>query len=133
MEELLAIKRAMEAAQGAWAKPAGRPAAEPGAGWFPIFPGVYLEGPKPLAPATRRVALVTADGTVRPRPLDPPRALGDEDRFLFWVLHRRATEGRDQSLKEPIDRWIQAHGQALGVAQRLPAPAQAPPAKGSRT
>lgn len=118
MEELAAIRRAMEAAQGAWAAPARRAAADPGAGWFPIFPGVFLEPPKPLDPGARQVALVTADGVVRRRGLAPPAALGAEDRFIFHVLRRRFTEARDESLRETIDRWLKAHGEALGVPGR---------------
>jgi hypothetical protein len=119
------IRAAVASARGAWEGGAPGPAADPGAAWYGIFPGVYLEPPKP-APAARRVALVGAEGAIRTRPLAPPAALADEDRFLFWVLNRRMTEGRDTSLKDVLARWVEGHGEALGVRPAAPAPEGGP-------
>ncbi len=119
---LEAIKQAVASAEGAWANATPGPGADPGRGWFPIFPGVYLEPPK-VAPATRAVAFVTLEGTIRTRPLVPPAALTDEDRFLFWVLNRRVAEGRDPSLGDLVARWAEIHGQALGLKPAPPSPA----------
>ena len=115
------IRGTVATAWDAWAGAAPGPAADPGAGWYGIFPGVYLEPPK-LAPAARMVALVSPEGRIRTRPLGPPPALADEDRFLFWVLNRRMTEGRDPTLKDVLARWVESHGEALGVR---PAPSAA--------
>jgi hypothetical protein len=61
------------------------------------------------------VAFVTPEGTIRTRSLAPPVALTGEDRFLFSILNRRLTEGRDQSLQDPITRWVKIHGETLGI------------------
>jgi spermidine synthase len=115
MEELTAIQQAVRAAGETWGQATTRVVADPGPKWFPIFPGVHLEALNPLAPAVRRVALVTPEGTILPRPVAPPADLTDEDRFVFQVLRRRLVEGRDQSLRETVDAWIAMHGEALGV------------------
>ncbi len=111
---LEAIKQTVASAQGTWEGVSPRPGLVPGAGWASIFPGIYLEPPKP-DPAMRSVAFVTPEGTVRTRSLAPPAALTGEDRFLFSILNRRLTEGRDQSLQDPITRWVKIHGEALGI------------------
>jgi len=118
---LEAIQGAVASARGAWEAAAPAPAADPGAGWYEIFPGVYMEPPKP-APAARMVALVGPEGRIRTRPLAPPAALAEEDRLLFWVLNRRMTEGRDTSLRDVLARWAEMHGEALGVRPAAPAP-----------
>jgi hypothetical protein len=59
--------------------------------------------------------LVDPDGSQRRRPVSPPARLTDEDRFVFRLLQRRLTEGKDQSLSVPVARWIESHGAALGV------------------
>ena len=74
-----------------------------------IFPGVSLDRIK------RELVLVGADGTERPRSLDPPSVLTDEDRFLFWVLYHRTTTGRDLRFRDIVERWRQAHGPRLGA------------------
>lgn len=111
---LEAIKQAVATAQGTWEGVSPQPGPDPGAGWVSIFPGVYLEPPKP-DPAPRSVALITPEGTIRTRSIAPPVALTEEDRFLFWILNRRLTEGRDQSLKDSITGWVEAHGEVLGI------------------
>ena len=50
-----------------------------------------------------------------------PGAVTDEDRFLFWVLNRRLTEGRDSSLKDLLAGWAATHAEALGIARPAPA------------
>ena len=119
---LEAIKQAVVTAQGAWEGATPLPVPDAGPGWIPIFPGVNLEPPRPDA-AARRVAFVTPEATIRTRAIAPPVALTEEDRFLFLVLNRRLTEGRDQSLKDSIARWIELHGEALGFRRSPPAPA----------
>ncbi len=79
-------------------------------------------------PAARMVALVGPEGRIRTRPVAPPATLADEDRFLFWVLNRHMTEGRDPSLKDVVTRWAETHGQALGLR-----PAPSAPAAGQRS
>jgi len=119
LAELEAIRQAVEAAQRPWQKgAAGAVAPEPR--WVPIFPGIYLE-PAVQVAGDPTLVLVKADGRVERRSVLPPPTLTAEDRFLFRVLYRRLTEGRDQSLATPIARWIQAHGAELGVP-RGPAP-----------
>jgi len=109
-----AIKQTVATARATWEAASTRPGPLPGAGWVSIFPGVYLGPPEPDF-ATRSVAFVTPEGTIHRRSFNPPAALTEEDRFVFWVLNRRLTEGRDQSLKVLIIRWIEMHGEALGV------------------
>jgi len=111
---LEAIKRAVETAHEPWRRPSAPPGFDPPHGWVTLFPGIYLE-PARFAGQDPTVVLVGAAGAPRRQPVDPPAQLGEADRFLFRVLHRRLTEGRDQSLAVPISRWIQAHGGALGV------------------
>jgi spermidine synthase len=118
---LEAIKRAVATARETWEGVASPPAPVAGAGWVSIFPGVYLEPPRP-DPAARSAVFVTPEGTVRTRTIAPPVALTAEDRFLFFVLNRRLTEGRDQSLSGLIARWVEVHGEALGI-RRSPSPA----------
>ena len=112
MATLEATKRAVEAARETWQAP--RPAFNPPAGWVSLFPGVYLEAAK-FAAQDPTLVLVGADGTSRRQPVGPPARLTDEDRFLFRLLQRRLTEGKDQTLAVPVARWVEAHGAALGV------------------
>jgi spermidine synthase len=117
MEALGTMKRALQTAHGTWsgARP-GPPAAtfEPPAGWTPLFPGVYLEAPV-FASQEPTVVWANADGSLRRQSVDPPAQLTDADRFLFRLLQRRLTVGQDQSLSQPVARWIETHGTALGV------------------
>ena len=119
---LEAMRQAVATAQATWegARPASHP--DPVTGWISIFPGVSLDPPGP-DPFTRSVMFISAEGATRTRSIAPPRALTGEDRFLFWVLNRHLTEGRDASLRGPVARWIETHGEALGV--RPPRPATA--------
>ena len=119
MAALEAQRRAVAAAGEAWQETAPRSDTAPAAGWTAIFPGIYLE-PLPPGPAARRAALVSPEGDVRIRSLAPPTAVTDEDRFLFWVLNRRLTEGRDPSLKDLLARWAATHAEALGIARPAP-------------
>lgn len=119
MAALEAQRRAVAAAGEAWQGTAPRPDTVPAAGWTAIFPGIYLEPPPP-GPAARRAALVAPGGGVRIRSLTPPTAVTDEDRFLFWVLNRRLTEGRDLSLKDLLAGWASTHAEALGIARPAP-------------
>lgn len=119
MAALEAKRRAVAAAGEAWQGTASRPDMVPADGWTAIFPGIYLEPPPP-GPAARRAALVAPKGDVRIRTLTPPTAVTDEDRFLFWVLNRRLTEGRDLSLKDLLARWAATHAEALGIARPAP-------------
>ncbi len=111
---LEAIKQTVASAQTIWESAGARPGPAPDAGWVSLFPGVYLGPPEPDS-ATRSVALVSPEGTIRTRSFNPPAALTDEDRFVFLLLNRRLTEGRDHSLKVTIIRWVEMHGQALGI------------------
>jgi spermidine synthase len=120
---LEAIRQAVASAQAVWEGVSPRPA--PAGGGTSVFPGVYLEPPGP-DPVRRSVVLISPDGTARPRSVAPPPALTSEDRFLFWVLNRWLTEGRDPSLADPIARWIETHGEALGVRPARPTTAGQP-------
>jgi spermidine synthase len=111
---LEAIKQVVATAQGTWEGVSPQPGPVPGAGWVSIFPGVFLEPPTP-DPGARLLALVTPEGRIGTRSVAPPAVLRTEDRFLFLVLNRRLTEGRDPSLQAPITRWVDLHGEALGV------------------
>jgi spermidine synthase len=119
MAALEAMKRAVVRAGESWQGTMPPVDAAPPAGWTAIFPGVYLEPPQP-GPAARRAALVAPEGDVRVRILAPPAAVTDEDRFLFWVLNRRLTEGRDPPLKDLLARWAAAHAEALGIGPPTP-------------
>ena len=122
---LEAIRQAVVSAQATWEGANPRPGPAPVGGGTPIFPGVYLEPPGP-DPARRSVVLISPEGTARPRSIAPPPTLTSEDRFLFWVLNRRLTEGRDPSLTDPIARWIETHGEAIGVRPARPTTAGQP-------
>lgn len=122
---LEAIKQAVVTARGTWENVTPLPSPVAGPDWISVFPGVYLEPPRPDA-AARSVAFVTPEGTIRTRAIAPPVALTEEDRFLFFVLNRRLSEGRDQSLKDSIARWVELHGEALGIRQSPPAPTGRP-------
>lgn len=111
---LEAIKQAVETALEPWRGPSAPPGLDPAPGWVSLFPGLYLE-PAKLPAREPALVLVGPDGIPRRQSVDPPAQLGDADRFLFRVLYRRLTEGRDQSLAAPISRWIRVHGAALGV------------------
>jgi spermidine synthase len=114
LQQLEAMRKAILDARGAWEEAAPAADAAPGAGWNAIFPGVYLDSPG-SSPSQRQIALVAEDGTVRTRSLMPGVTLTPEDRFLFWVLNRRFTTGGDTSLREPIQKWSERHGEALGL------------------
>jgi hypothetical protein len=112
---LEAIKRAVGTARESWRQPPprsrGRPAARLGP---PALPG--------RLPGAGRFRRRGADADAHPSRRHLGAAAGrssrpatEVDRFLFRVLHRRLTEGRDQSLAGPISRWVQAHGAELGV------------------
>lgn len=114
LAELEAIKRAVESAQGSWRGP-GPAAAVRDPRWVQLVPGLYLE-PSPFATQEPTLVRVTCGGQVTRRPVGPPDALTAEDRFVFRLLERRLTEGKDQSLAGPVARWIRVHGGALGRA-----------------
>ncbi|MBI4012099.1 MAG: hypothetical protein HY359_07340 [Candidatus Rokubacteria bacterium] len=112
---LEAIKRAVDTAQESWRQPPALPEVGQPRGWaLRLFPGVFLERAASVAEEPT-LMLIRPDGTWERRPVGPPARLTEVDRFLFRVLHRRLTEGRDQSLAGPISRWVQAHGAELGV------------------
>jgi hypothetical protein len=111
---LQTTRQAVDAARQAWQGPGPSRGFDPPAGWVTLFPGVYLE-PARIAAQEPTLVLANPDGTQRRQPVSPPARLTDEDRFLFRLLQRRLTEGKDQSLSAPVARWIEAHGAALGV------------------
>ena len=117
MAALEAMKQAVASAREAWRTTGPRSDLAPVAGWSAIFSGIYLEPVRPDA-AMRRVALVEPGGNVRVRMLSPPAAISDEDRFLFWVLNRRLSEGRDPSLQRLLAGWAEANGEALGIKRQ---------------
>lgn len=123
LQQLEAMRQALQEAHAAWEGAGPAAGAPPGPGWSLIFPGVYLDPPR-WPPSGRQVALVGADGSVRTRSLMPGATLTAEDRFLFWVLNRRLTTGGDATLREPIQEWAARHGAALGLSQP---PAGRPP------
>jgi hypothetical protein len=61
---------------------------------------------------------VAPDGTQRRQSVQPPATLGAADRFLFRTLERRLVQGQDQSLAQPVARWREVHGAALGPPLR---------------
>jgi hypothetical protein len=116
MEALGTMKKALQTAHGAWSGASGTPVAtfDPPTGWTTLFPGIYLEPPA-FASQDPTVVWASADGSLRRQSVSPPAQLTDPDRFLFRVLQRRLTEGQDQSLSQPVARWIETHGPALGL------------------
>jgi spermidine synthase len=116
---LEAIRQAVASARATWENATLRPDLAPAAGGTAIFPGVYLEpaGPDALG---RSVVLLSPEGAAHSRSIAPPPALTREDRFVFWVLNRWLAEGRDPSLRDVIARWIETHGEALGVRSARP-------------
>lgn len=126
--QLEAIRGSVERARVAWRAAAPASVLLPRHGWVAVFQGVYLQpwlpssppGPRPGGTPGPTLALVTADGQVRPRSLDPPVRLGDEDRFLFRLLSRRVARREDPALRDVLLRWLAAHGEALGPPEPEP-------------
>jgi spermidine synthase len=119
MTSLDGMRGALQTAGKAW-EPAGRaarPAFEPPARWVMLFPGLYLEPPA-FAAQEPTVVWVDPDGTQRRQSVQPPATLGAADRFLFRALERRLVQGKDQSLSQPVARWREVHGTALGPPLR---------------
>jgi spermidine synthase len=117
MEALGSMKRALTTAQGTWSRAGSPPPQatfEPPGRWTTLFPGVYLE-PSPYAAQEPTVVWANADGSLRRQSVQPPAQLADGDRFLFQLLQRRLTEGKDQSLSQPVAQWRAVHGAALDV------------------
>jgi spermidine synthase len=122
LARLEAIRKAVETGKGVWVTRPPAPAVTRSPRWVPVTPGIYLE-PAQYAHQDPTLVLVHPDGSVHRRPVAPPTALTDEDRFVFGVLNQRLTQGRDQSLAGPVARWVERHGAALGVSPpATPAP-----------
>ena len=112
MAELEAIKRALDAAHGAW-RTAASPLVVPRPGWTAVFPGIYLE-PRAAERIGPTVVVVTPRGQVRARSLVPPEAITDEDRLVFRILERHASRTGNGPLKDALARWVDVHGRSLG-------------------
>jgi spermidine synthase len=113
---LQATRQAVETAREAWQSQ--RPAFDPPTSWVALFPGVYLE-PARFTGQEPTLVLVGADGGPRRQPIGPPARLTDADRFVFRLLYRRYTDGKDVSLGPTVATWLQIHGSpALGVPPR---------------
>jgi hypothetical protein len=114
--ELEALRRSVDAARVTWQGVRPVAVATPDPAWTPLFPGIYLE----RGPSGPGLVLLGSDGNAVRRSVEPPPTLELEDRFIFALLHRRATADRDQSLAAPVARWIGAYGRALGVTTPPP-------------
>ncbi len=150
LTELTAIQRAVETAQRTWRWAAPPPALDAKSHWVSLFPGIYLDphgrGPVGLLqgrwvaiehgsayaePPTAvheapTVVLVAPDGLTRARRMAPPARLAGEDRFLFRVLSQHAGAGKDASLQPMVDRWLEAHRDALGATPPATPPGPRP-------
>lgn len=120
LAELEGLRGAVGSAQAAWRRAGAATGFDPPANWVTLVPGVYLAPPAAGA-AEPHLVVVNPEGRVERHGLGPPGTLTAQDRFLFRLLHRRATEGRDRSLEAPVARWVAAHGDALGLP-RVPGP-----------
>jgi hypothetical protein len=129
LAQLEAMRRAVQTAQATWRAAPPPPLVLVRSNWGPVFPGLYLQeagpaaAPRGLATATApSVAVVTPTGDVRPRGLEPPASLTDEDRFVFRALQRHYQRGGAPWLREPLARWLAAHETELAVRPPAPRP-----------
>jgi hypothetical protein len=108
------VQGAVGSAQAGWRAAPAMTGFDPPTSWVTLVPGVYLAPPDPGG-AEPQLLVVGPNGRLERHGLGPPKTLTPQDRFLFSLLYRRATEGRDRSLAAPVARWVAVHGAALGV------------------